>query len=80
VGRHNWMFSATEAGAKATAVFYSLVATCKLNGKIPYHYLKQLFENIRAAKTNDELSKLLPYCLQKVTLPDERDPVIEAVV
>ncbi|QGP53383.1 Transposase [Piscirickettsia salmonis] len=28
VGRHNWLFSASEAGAQATAAFYSLVATC----------------------------------------------------
>ncbi|WP_282435050.1 IS66 family transposase [Piscirickettsia salmonis] len=61
VGRHNWLFSASEAGAQATAAFYSLVATCKLNAHKPYHYLKYLFENIRAAKTDDELRALLPY-------------------
>ena len=61
VGRHNWLFSASEAGARATAVFYSLIATCKLNGHKAQHYLKYCFENIRAAKTDDELRALLPY-------------------
>ncbi len=35
VGRKNWLFSQTTAGAQASAVIYSLVETAKANGLEP---------------------------------------------
>ncbi|QEY53054.1 transposase domain-containing protein [Legionella longbeachae] len=37
-------------GAYAGALFYSLIATTKVNGLNPFDYLKTLFENIRSCK------------------------------
>jgi len=36
IGRKNWLFSNTEKGADASAVFYSIVETAKENGLKPY--------------------------------------------
>jgi len=30
IGRKNWLFNGSDAGAERVAVIYSLVATCKL--------------------------------------------------
>lgn len=80
VGRHNWLFSASEADAHATAVFYSLVATCKLNGDKAQHYLKHLFKNIRTAHTESELRALLPYS-SEIKLSDNEQiiPTVECL-
>jgi transposase len=36
IGRNNWKFSDTVAGAKASANLYSLIETAKANGLEPY--------------------------------------------
>jgi transposase len=61
IGRKNWLFSYTENGANSSAAIYSLVETAKANGKEPYKYLKELFEKLPFAKTDEDYEKLLPY-------------------
>ncbi len=39
VGKKNWMFSWTEAGAEQLGIIYSLIATCKMQKVDPYAYL-----------------------------------------
>lgn len=46
VGRKNWMFAGSEAGARRAAVIYSLVASCKLNGIDPFAYFKDVLEKV----------------------------------
>jgi hypothetical protein len=46
VGRRNWLFADTVAGAQASANLYSLVETCKANGIAPYAYLVSLFQSL----------------------------------
>lgn len=60
VGRKNWLFSGTPAGANATALFYTLVETAKLNGVEPFSYLRCLFERLPYAQTDDDRRALLP--------------------
>ena len=38
IGRKNYMFAGSEAGAWRAAIIYSLVASCKLNGIDPFRY------------------------------------------
>ena len=45
-GRKVWLFAQSEAGAKATATWYSLVETAKANGVEPYWYLRKIFEEM----------------------------------
>jgi len=69
VGRKNWLFSASTAGAAASAALYTLIANAKAAGLEPYWYLRFLFEGLAYARNDDDLWTLLP---QNVT-PDELD-------
>lgn len=46
IGRKNWLFSVSEAGAKANAVCLSLAETTKANGIDFYQYLVKLFTDL----------------------------------
>ncbi|MFA7437861.1 IS66 family transposase [Castellaniella sp.] len=61
VGRKNWLFSATPAGAHASAVLYSLLETAKANGREPYAWLRFVLERLPMAQTVDEIEALLPW-------------------
>ena len=45
IGRKNWLFSNTPNGAKASAVYYSLVVTARENGINPFEYLTWILSN-----------------------------------
>jgi transposase len=60
VGRKNWLFSGTPAGASASAAIYSLIETAKANGLEPYRYLRYLFERVPHAATTEDYRALLP--------------------
>ena len=66
LGRKNWLFSNSPAGARATAVLYSIVETAKENGLHPYHYLEYLLSRLPGSTTS-ELESFLPW---SDTLPD----------
>lgn len=61
VGRRAWLFADTPAGAKTSAIYYSLIETAKANGIEPYEYLKYLIENVAAADTVEAYEALLPW-------------------
>ena len=64
VGRKNWLFSDTPAGAKASAVIYSIVGTAKANNLAPRDYIQFLFENLpdMEIQTHPErLDQMLPW-------------------
>lgn len=63
VGRRNWLFADTVAGANASANLYSLIETCKANRIDPYTYLVDLFRKLPLAKTADDFEALLPWHL-----------------
>ena len=63
VGRKNWLFAASPAGAEANAVFYSLVETAKANGWSPYAYLNFMLEGLVEAQTDEDFLALLPTVL-----------------
>ena len=71
IGRKNWLFSGTPAGAKASASLYSLIETAKANKLEPYAYLRYLFEKLPTTAKAD-LRHLLPTELkpQDLLLPD----------
>jgi len=60
VGRKNWLFAGSPAGAFASAALYSLVETAKANGLEPYRYLRYLFERLLYAETREDYRKLTP--------------------
>ena len=61
IGRKNWMFADTPRGARASAVFYSLIETAKLHSLEPYDYLCRLLTDLPYAETVEQLEALLPW-------------------
>jgi transposase len=61
LGRKNWLFSKSVAGAKASSILYSFVITAKENGLDPYQYLSQTLAAINQASSSDQLRQLLPF-------------------
>ena len=61
IGRNNWKFADSQAGARASANLYSLVHTAKANGLEPYAYLKHLFTELPKAQSVEDIEALLPY-------------------
>lgn len=68
IGRKNWLFANSQAGANASANLYSLVETAKANGLNPYAYLKHLFIELPNADGVEAFEKLLPWKVNKEQL------------
>tara|TARA_B110001452_G_scaffold152945_1_gene127259 strand:+ start:915 stop:2477 length:1563 start_codon:yes stop_codon:yes gene_type:complete len=68
VGRKNWLFAATEKGAKASANLYSLVETAKANNVEPSVYLKEVFTRLPAVTCVEDIEELLPWNIAKVVV------------
>jgi transposase len=66
VGRRNWLFADTVAGANASANLYSLLQTCLANGIDGYRYLTALLVELPKAKTVEDFEALLPWRLALV--------------
>lgn len=66
IGRKNWLFSDTVAGANASANLYSLMQTCAVNAVDGYKYLRALLVALPKAQTADDYEALLPWT---ITLP-----------
>ena len=59
LGRRNYLFAGSHAGAQSAAMFYSFFATCKHNNVDPFIWLKKVLEIIPDYPAN-KLSDLLP--------------------
>lgn len=69
VGRKNWLFSDSVAGAKASAAIYSIMVTARLNGHNEYSYFRYLLEKLPLAKTAEDFEALLPHVLDPKDIP-----------
>jgi transposase len=58
IGRNNWMFADTESGAEASAMFYSLLLTAKVNDVNIFESMKYLFKEILKAKSIEDYERL----------------------
>jgi hypothetical protein len=63
IGRKNWLFSSSVAGAKASAAAFSIIETAKENGLKPLEYLTFLLETLPNT-TNSQLDAMLPWGCQ----------------
>jgi len=66
VGRKNWLFASSQAGAKASANLYGLIETAKANGLEPYAYLKQVYTLLPQAQSLLDIEALLPWNIKPV--------------
>jgi hypothetical protein len=69
IGRNNWMFADTEAGAHASAMFYSLLVTAKVNDVNIYAAMKYLFTEIPKATTIEQFESLADIIMGLKPLP-----------
>ena len=61
IGKKNWLFSNTDTGAHASALFYSLIETAKANGLNPYDYVWYILTKAPLCKTEEDWDRLLPW-------------------
>lgn len=61
IGRKNWLFYDSVKGAKAGAIIYSLIETCKEHNLEPYKWFSYIFKNIYKIKENNSFNDFLPY-------------------
>ena len=58
MGRKNWLFSNTPNGARASAVYYSLIVSARENGLVPFEYLTNVFTQ---APNGADIESLMPW-------------------
>jgi transposase len=58
MGRKNWLFSNTPNGARASAVYYSLIVSARENGLVPFEYLSKVFTE---APNSASMENLMPW-------------------
>ncbi len=61
IGRKNWLFSHSQAGAKASANLYSIISTAKAKGLNEYDYLQRIFKELPNVDTVEKVEALLPW-------------------
>ena len=59
IGRKNYMFAGSEAGAWRAAIIYSLVASCKLNEIDPFRYFRDVLARVSTHPAT-KIDELLP--------------------
>lgn len=61
VGRRNFLFAGSDAGAERAAIAYSVLATCRLNGINPIEYVADVLPRLaRRLSISRDLPGLLP--------------------
>ena len=68
IGRKNWLFADTQAGAHASALIYSLLETAKANGHEPYLWLRHILSSLPSAKNIEHYERLLHWNLDPLDL------------
>jgi hypothetical protein len=64
-GRKSWLFSDTVDGAKASAVIYSLMLTCRACGVDPLIWLRHALTELPQRDDNADIGDLLPINFSK---------------
>ncbi|MFP1131221.1 IS66 family transposase [Asticcacaulis sp. W401b] len=68
-GRKSWLFSDTVEGAKASAVVYSLMLTCRACGVESLAYLRHVFTEMPKRDKDADVQDLLPFNFAKPSKP-----------
>lgn len=65
MGRKNWLFANSVAGANAAAIIYSIIETCKANHIKTYEYLAYAFKELPKCSVVEDYEALLPFNLKQ---------------
>jgi len=63
-GRKAWLFCDTVAGAKASAIIYSIMLTCRACNIEPYSYLLHVLTHMPQRPSDADITDLLPFNFQ----------------
>ncbi len=63
------LFDEAEAGARASAIHYSLIETAKTNGLEPLQYYQHILTALPYADTVDKVEDLLPWNVELIKTP-----------
>ena len=74
IGRKNYMFAGSEAGAWRASIIYSLVASCKLMGHDPFAYFNDVLRKV-STHPADKIDELLPSNWKKPKSNAEEDVI-----
>lgn len=66
-GRKSWLFSDTADGAKASAVIYSLMLTCRTCGVDPLTWLRHVLTELPQRDEAADIGDLLPFNFSKTS-------------
>jgi transposase len=72
IGRKNYMFAGSEAGAWRAAIIYSLVASCKLNEIDPFRYFRDVLARVSIHPAS-KIDELLPSEWKKLSAESDAD-------
>ena len=64
-GRKSWLFSDTVDGAKASAIIYSLMLTCRACRIEPFAWLRHVLTELPQRPENADIEDLLPFNFKK---------------
>jgi transposase len=69
IGRNNWMFADTEAGAHASAMFYSMLCTAKVNDVNIFEAMNYLFTEVPKAQFIEDFERLADVIMGIMPIP-----------
>lgn len=64
VGRKNYLFAGSHEAAQRSAMLYSLLGTCKMQGIEPYAWLRDVLQRVADHPIN-KIDMLLPHNFKK---------------
>ena len=73
IGRRNWLFNVSGAGADASALYYSIIETAKANNINTYDYMWYVLTQAQTCKTDDDWDNLMPWNVSKEDLKQLHD-------
>jgi len=79
VARKSFLFCITPQGAKASALYYSLVETCKAMKVDPQKYFTYLFSNAASCITDSDWDAMLPNKVNLSSIDDYYDTLRKAL-
>ena len=60
IGRKNWLFAGSKNGGDATAIWASIIQTCRANEVDPFEYISQVLRKVNGHPAN-KIAELLPH-------------------
>lgn len=76
LGRKNWLFCNTPAGAKAMATLLSIIESAKANNIEPYWYLRILFDKLTDLETKEDFIPYLPQNIDRALIDELKNKTI----